>query len=168
MFPASFIFTPAHLHTREFSGYRIPSLAPVPHISLSSHHQPSLFCQFPSLSSSAVSSALWGGCTQADGGMSLTPLTAHYSFSCYLTLFPHTQMCTTISTPCPYSVLDEWQHQSAIYRSCVWRPIITLELMCALVCVSVLSSVRYDTSWTFQFPVRYFPSSPWTLSEKNT
>lgn len=96
MFPASFIFTPAHLHTREFSGYRIPSLAPVPHISLSSHHQPSLFCQFPSLSSSAVSSALWGGCTQADGGMSLTPLTAHYSFSCFLTLFPHTHKCVLL------------------------------------------------------------------------
>lgn len=164
MFPASFIFTPAHLHTREFSGYRIPSLAlsflsssafpllPVP--------KPvficSVFCPVGRLHPG------WRGNVTDSSHSTLLFFMFSHSFS------THTQMCTTISTPCPYSVLDEWQHQSAIYRSCVWRPIITLELMCALVCVSVLSSVRYDTSWTFQFPVRYFPSSPWTLSEKNT
>lgn len=66
MFPASLIFRPAHLHTREF--FRVSdSLPPPPFISPSSHHLFSLFCHFPSLSSSsAVFSALWGVCSQAD------------------------------------------------------------------------------------------------------
>lgn len=128
-----------------------------PSVATLSHHLSSLFCQFPSLSSSAVFSTLWGGCSQAWQGVSLTPLTAHYSlilhlFHAFSLFFTQTQKHTHTGTHIHtnyniyffFYVLEEWKHQSGIslffycMRICVLRPIIIYESACVFaneVCV---------------------------------
>lgn len=73
-------------HQGVFQGIGFPSSFPL--ISPSSHHLFSLFCHFPSLSSSsAVFSALWGVCSQADEECHWL-LSQHITiFSCFPPLF---------------------------------------------------------------------------------
>lgn len=120
-----------------------------------SHHLFSLSCQFPSLSSYAVSPM--GRELSGWQGVSPTPLTAHYSlipcpFSSFFPIFhtstkAHAHTYAMISIACPNNILEECKYQSSIspffhyMRVCVClarRRTITQQSMCALaveVCV---------------------------------
>lgn len=124
-------------------------------ISPTSHHLFSLSCQFPSLSSYAVSPV--GRELSGWQGVSPTPLTAHYSliprpFSSFFPIFhtstkAHAHTYAMISIACPNNILEECKYQSSIspfshyMLVCVClarRSTITQQSMCALaveVCV---------------------------------
>lgn len=114
------------MHAKELSGYRFlppsSSSLSLQSISPASHHLFSLSCQFPSLSSYAVSPV--GRELSAWQEVSPTPLTAHYSliprpFSSFFPIFrtstkvrAHTY--AMISIACPNNILEECKYQSSI------------------------------------------------------
>lgn len=119
MFPActaSFTFKPAHVHTREFSGYRIPSL----HLSSVSS---SLFPLLP-VCKPVFLWSVFLPCGEAAPGLTGSATDSSHStllqlFHAFPPLFhtntkAHTHM---LLYPCLYNVLEEWEHQAILTSS---------------------------------------------------